>query len=325
MRVMHKFAAMLLAVGVVLALASCAGSYGEDKTQIAVIVKATDSDFWLKVQDGVSAASIEYNIAVTFEGAQNEQDYVAQNKLIQQAIDDGVDAIVLSAISYADSSKLIEKAAKNGIKIVAIDSNVDSEQVALFIGTDNQNAGKKAAEAAIGTLGMDRDIRIGLVGLYESTENGRQREKGFRDAVASVPNAEIVASIHVGSDAESATQGALSLLKAHPEINVLVGLNEWMTLGVGKAIEQLELSHKVRGVGFDTNAQCIEMLEHEHLDVLIAQNPFAIGYLGVQAAHELIADSLAYGDISELFTDVTVVTRENLNDRNVQKILFRFR
>lgn len=319
-----KLLGLCLAAGILLALFSCEASRNE-RTQIAVIVKATDSDFWQKVRDGVNAASIEYNIAVTFDGAESEEDYEEQNRLIQKAIDDNADAIVLSAISYDGSTAYVDKAASRGIKIVTIDSNTSSEAVSLFIGTDNRDAGKQAAQAAVKDFPPVSEIRIGLVGLYESTENGRQREEGFREELKNVPNARIVASVNVASDTESATEGALSLLKNHPEINVLVGFNEWMTLGVGNAIDARGLADSVRGIGFDTNEKCIAMLEDGILDALVAQNPFAIGYLGVKAANDLVADSLAYGDQKEEYTAVTVVTTENLDDRDVQKILFRFR
>ena len=64
------------------------------------------------------------------------------------------------------------------------------------------------------------------------------------------------------------------------------------------------------------------MIESGDMDALIVQNPFAIGFLGVR-----YADDLLQGDTyenREIFTDVTVVTRENLFDEDIQKILFRF-
>ena len=314
----------VLAALLCLALVSCASSFSDDKTQVAVIVKATNSDFWHNVEDGVKAAPIEYNVAVTFEGPESEEDVAAQNRLIEKAISDRVNAIVLSAISYDDSSALIEKAARSGIRIVTIDSTADSSHISLFIGTDNYDAGARAGMAAVQNFAPGDEIRVGLLNIYESTENGRQREEGFRNYMENLPNAEIVASANVGSNTISATAGALSLLYNHPEINVLVGFNEWMTLGVGNAIGQSGLTDKVEGIGFDTNLHCVEMVETGELDALIAQNPFAIGYLGVKAACDLVSDAFAYGDQKELYTDVTTVTRDNLYDSDIQKILFRF-
>lgn len=324
---LKKIFAVFLAFAAVCALlCSCGKEMRENKTDIAVIVKAVDSDFWHNVQDGVNSAATELNVSVTFEGAVNEEDYYSQNKLIRAAIDRKADAIVLSAISYDKSSELVNEAVRNGIKVVTVDSSVDSDLVNLFIGTDNYKAGQSAAQTALEGFSDEVKINIGIVNVYESTQNGRDRENGFRDYISQYANAEISGVVNVSSNTMSATAGALSLMYQHPEINVLVGFNEWTTLGVGNAISQLGLSGKVKGIGFDTNVLCVEMVENGTINALIAQNPFSIGYLGVKAASELVSGNpTSFGEEKELYTDVTTVTRENLFDDDVQKIVFRFR
>ena len=303
------------------ALCSCAGGEN-DKKEIAVIVKAVDSDFWHTVKSGVESAATEYNVSVSFEGPENEEDYIVQNELIAKAVQNGADAIVLSAIDFEKSVETVDEAVRSGVKVVTIDSDVDSKQVSMFIGTDNFAAGRVAGEAAVKGFAPESNIRIGLLNYYESTDNGRQREEGFREYIKGISNAEIVAAVNVSSNTESATAGAVSLLKNNPEINVLVGFNEWMTLGIGNAIKQLSLADKVQGVGFDTNIASIEMLETGEMDTLIVQNPFAIGYLGVEKAAELVSGE---GDgEKQIYTAVTKVTRENLFDPGIQKLIFRF-
>lgn len=105
----------------------------------------------------------------------------------------------------------------------------------------------------------------------------------------------------------SATAAAVSLIKGYPEINVLVGFNEWMALGVGNAIKQLGVKDTVRGIGFDSNVISVGMIETGEMDALIVQNPFAIGYLGVKNAAVLASG----GSISEntIYTAVTPVNK----------------
>ena len=85
-------------------------------------------------------------------------------------------------------------------------------------------------------------------------------EEGLR-AFASENGMTIAAVANVESNTESATAGAKELLSEHPEINVIVGLNEWMTLGVGYAVQDMGLSDKVAAVGFDSNVVSVGMLE----------------------------------------------------------------
>ena len=315
-----KIVSLVLAFSMTVCLCAC--SKTDSKEYIAVIAKAVNSDFWHNVNNGVLSAATEYNVTVTFEGPENEENYYAQNSLIENAVKNGADAIVLSAIDYNNSVATVNAAVREGVKVIAIDSDVNSDAVSLFIGTDNIAAGKEAGKAAVDGFSADSEIIIGLVNYNANTDNGNQREKGFREYIGTVSNARIAASVTAESNEKSATAAAEKLLKQNPRINVIVGFNEWMTLGVGNAVKNLGLSKKVRSVGFDSNLISVGMLETGEMDALIVQNPFAIGYLGVQKAAALISgESLPS---REIYTDVTTVTKENIFDNDIQKILFRF-
>lgn len=313
-----KLIIYLLLISLTLA---CGCSSQQQRQSIAVIVKATDSDFWQSVRRGVNAAATEYNISVTFEGPENEEDYLKQNELINRAVQNGANAIVFSAIDYYQSANAISAAANAGVQIVVIDSGVNSDKINTFIGTDNYKAGQAAAAAAVECRGRSENMRIGIVNYDRNTDNGRQRESGFRDYISALPEAEVVEAVNVDSNTTSATAGAISLLHAHPEINVLVGFNEWMTLGIGNAIQQLGLKDTVTAVGFDNNVISVSMLETGEMDALIVQNPFAMGYLGVQSAADLISGRSVPDNIE---TSATTITKQNMFDEDSQKILFRF-
>ena len=315
-----KIVSLVLAFSMTVCLCAC--SKTDSKEYIAVIAKAVNSEFWHNVNNGVLSAATEYNVTVTFEGPENEENYYAQNSLIENAVKNGADAIVLSAIDYNNSVATVNAAVREGVKVIAIDSDVNSDAVSLFIGTDNIAAGKEAGKAAVDGFSADSEIIIGLVNYNANTDNGNQREKGFREYIGTVSNARIAASVTAESNEKSATAAAEKLLKQNPRINVIVGFNEWMTLGVGNAVKNLGLSKKVRSVGFDSNLISVGMLETGEMDALIVQNPFAIGYLGIEKAAALISgESLPS---REIYTDVTTVTKENIFDNDIQKILFRF-
>lgn len=315
----NKILSVLLCM--LLLLSSCSVK-SDEKKRIAVIVKALDSDFWHSVKNGVDSAATEYNVDVTFEGPENEEDYVNQNKLIMAAVENKVDAIVLSAIDFEHSAETVNSAIREGIKVITIDSDVDSEQVSMFIGTDNFEAGRKAGEAVSNCFSNGDEINIGLINYYKSTDNGIQREDGFRKYISGVANANIIASVNVSSNTESVAAAAAALINENPQINVLVGFNEWMTLGIGNTIKRLGLSDKVCGIGFDTNSISVSMLETGEIDTLIVQNPFAIGYLGVKNAAEIVSGEKV-GE-KELYTEVIAVNKENLFDADIQKMVFKF-
>lgn len=323
MNIKKTLVAFAVVLSLVFCFAGCTGGNLSSKSKtVAVITKGSDSDFWNDVKNGAFSAATEYNIDITFEGPDSEEDYESQNKMIENAVSKNVGAIVLSAIDYEKNAPAVQKAIDKGIKVITVDSDVDADGKELFIGTDNVSAGKKAAEQAIELCKNKKAVNIGIVNYGENTENGKQRLKGFTDYIDKVKNAKVVASVNVESNAESATLGAKQLIEENNGINVLIGFNEWSTLGVGCAIKELNLKDEVFGIGFDSNVNCVGMLETGEIDTLIVQNPFSMGYLSVSKAAELLLGNVKTDGVIE--TDTYVVNRKNMFSPDVQKILFSF-
>ena len=214
---------------------------------------------------------------------------------------------------------LKENMAGKGVKVVVIDSDVDSDAVSCRIGTDNYDAGCKAAEAAM--KDENEEIHIGIVNYDKNSDNGQKREEGFRDTILSDERAGIDAVINVLSDTENAKKRTKKMLKKHPKINVIVTFNEWTTLGVGYAIQELGLKDRVRVVAFDSNVVSVGMLETGEVDTLIVQNSYAMGYLGVETAYKLIN---GYSIKDTIYTDTIAVDKENMYDEECQRRLFAF-
>lgn len=263
---------------------------GEDeldgKKKVVFLTKSTTSAFWRTAYAGANAASTEYNLELLCEGPSSEEDYETQNKMIEKAIKEQVDAIVFSAADFEANADAITKASENGIRVIAVDSEVNSSKVECYIGTDNYEAGRKAGEQALKNPGQE--LHIGIVNFDINSENGQTRELGFREAVEKDSRAEIVDCINVKSSVGDAQQGTIQMLKNHPEINVIVTFNEWTSLGVGYAIEELKMRDRTQVIAFDSNVISVGMLEKGIVDALIVQNPYAMGYLGVESAYELL-------------------------------------
>ena len=312
----------LLAAGVLLlmSMSGCGKEAETGKTQVAMIVKSTESAFFKSDFAGTRATTTEYNLNVTFNGPESEEDYVTQNEMVRQAMEDGVDVIVFSAVDYNANAEIIGQAAQRGIKIVVIDSDVNSSMVSCRIGTNNLQAGVKAAEAAL-AAGED-ELYIGIVNYDVNSANGQQRELGFRQTVEQDPRVKDITTINVLSTTEDARAGAKEMLLSDSRINVVVTFNEWTSLGVGWAIRDLDRGDRTQVVAFDSNVVSVGMLETGEVDALIVQNPYAMGYLGVETAANLINGQT--GGPSVIDTATTIVTRENMYERESQKILFSF-
>lgn len=287
---------------------------------VAVIAKSTTSAFWKSVFAGANAAGTEYNLTLTLEGPENEEDYQTQNEMIRTAVENGAEVIIFSAVDYQANAEAINEAAGDGVKIVIIDSDVDSDQVSCRISTDNYQAGRMAGKAVLS--GDQEELNVGIVNFDKNSANGQQREEGLREELSADRRVRIVDAINVISTTEDSMAGTIEMLEKHPDINVIATFNEWTSLGVSYAIRELGLAEETSVVAFDSNVVCVGMLETGEVDALIVQNPYAMGYLGVECAYNLI-NNLPIED-TQVDTATTVITRENMFEEDCQKVLFSF-
>ena len=253
---MTKTIKRLLPAALAVLLAGCAMQPVDSTTtryRVALVAKNNrDSEFWDAVFTGAEAAATEYNLQLTITAPDDEEDYAAQNQLIADAVEDGAQAIVFSAIDYEANAAAIDAAAAAGVTVISVDSAVNSDNVAAYIGADNYGAGRMAAQSALdGTAGT---LCVGLINYEVNGANGRDREQGARDAFAESGRARITAAVSTHPNAASARADTLAMLRTHPEINVLIALNE-----------------------------TIDALQTGTVDALIVQNTYGMGYLASKA------------------------------------------
>lgn len=289
--------------------------------RVAIVAKSTRTEFWLSVFAGAEAAATEYNIELSITGPETEEDYETQNRMVADAVADGAEALVFSAIDYENNAAAIDAAAESGVRIVAIDSNVDSGAVQTYIGTDNYAAGKMAAQAALD--GVEGQLTVGIVNYDVSSANGQERERGAVDAFEQSGRARVAAVINTLAEAARAQADTAAMLAEHPEINVLLAFNEPTSVGAADAVEGMGLAEDVFLVGFDSNVATIDGLQDGTVDALIVQNPYAMGYLGVESAYRLLSGQ---GGSPEATVDTStrIVNRDNMFTMDSQKALFAF-
>lgn len=305
-----------------LLLSGCAAdAVGSEQHTVALVAKSTETEFWLSVFAGAEAAATEYNLKLSISGPETEEDYEAQNRMVAEAVAAGAEALVFSAIDYENNASAIDDAARAGVKIVAIDSSVASDMVSTYIGTDNYAAGQMAAQAALDRV--EGELVVGIVNYDISSANGQERERGAVALLDESGRAEVVAVINTLAEAGQARDDTADMLAEHPEINVLLAFNEPTSVGAAEAVSELGLSESVFLVGFDSNVATVDGLQEGSVDALVVQNPYAMGYLGVESAYKLLSGQ---GDSLENTVDTStqVVDRENIFTMDSQKALFAF-
>ena len=108
-------------------------------------------------------------------------------------------------------------------------------------------------------------------------------------------------------------------LEKHPELNGCFGTNADAVMLAANAVDQMEKSEEITVMGFAAGSELNAALENGSIDGLIVQNPFGMGYAAVVAAART---ALEIGNEAMVDTGYTWVDRDNLEDENIQQILY---
>ncbi|HZP81206.1 MAG TPA: ABC transporter substrate-binding protein [Chthonomonadaceae bacterium] len=292
------------------------------KLQIAVVPKGTTASFWQTVKAGAEQAGKEMNADIIFQGPTEETDITGQKAILDVQINKKVDAIVMAACNAQTLVPTVEKAQQHGIPVVTIDSGIDPDISLKFIATDNKKGGAAAADALAKLIGPEGG-EVGLLPFVVGAGSSDDREHGFIEQLKQYPNLKLVSKLYSESDVNKAQEKINAMVTAHPNIKGIFAANQAGGVGAAQALKMKGLAGKVKLVAYDAGDEEIAALKAGTIQALVVQRPFDMGYKGVKAAVEAIKAGKVKADKPEMEdTGVTVVTMENFNQPDIQKLLY---
>jgi ribose transport system substrate-binding protein len=286
------------------------------KPVIAVIPKGLAQQFWLTVKQGADAAGAELNAEIIWQGPAKETEIAKQIGIIEDMISRKVDAIVMAACDENALVSTIQRAVDSGIPVITIDSGVKSELPLSFVATDNI-AGAKAGAVELARL-IGGEGPVAQIPIVPGAATSEMRQQGFEEGMAAYPGASIVATQFCNSDVAKAMDVTRDMLTANPELKGIFAACEAAAIGAAQALKTVGRAGEVKLVGFDAAKEQVDLLRDGTIHALVVQSPFQMGYQGVKAALDAINGKEVEKRID---TGVTVVTLENVDTPEVQKLL----
>lgn len=267
---MKKFARTLIAAA---AMSVAAPALAAD---IVVVTHGQANDpFWSVVKNGVemaakhTGANVDYRAPETF-------DMVAMSQLIDAAVNQEPDGLVVSIPDSDALSPSIERAVSAGIPVISINAGSDVSKslgALLHIGQEEYTAGKIAGEKLAsmgGKKGICVNQEVGNVSLD-------QRCEGFADGFGG--NVTVLPTSNDPSEIESKVRAALD---ADPDVDTIMALGA-STAGEPSvaAVKAVGRSGDVQVASFDLSASFLESVAQGDATFAIDQQQFLQGYMAV--------------------------------------------
>lgn len=285
---------------------------------VAVIPKGT-SNFWKIYEAGAKKAATELGVEIVVRGTRFESDVEEQIKMVDYFREKKVSAIIITPLHKDQLVVPVEKAIAEGIPVVVTDSALNSTKTVTFIASNNIQAGQLGGVTLVKALGASANGEVGLLRYLKGSDSTEKREAGaLQELKTGLPKVEIIDSYYSGAILGDVKRACDKMLEEHPKLVGLVTTTTISTKGLLKSLQAKGLAGKIVLVGAGTDEDAIAALRKGEVKALVVQNAFEMGYRGMKAA---VATLKGEKVEKQFFTDVVLVTAENIDSPDVQRLL----
>lgn len=298
-------AALLLAS--VLTACSGTGDDGSDdgpETDLtyAVVTHGGPGDaFWDRVKAGAERAGDDYGVEVRYS---SDPDPAKQAQLVDAAVADSVDGIVVSMANPDGLESSVKAAVAAGVPVITINSGIDKS--AEFGALTHIGQSESIAGAAVGARLKDEGLSHGICVIHEAGNVGLEE----RCAAAAEAFGGKMTNLQVdGSDDNAVTATITSQLQADPAIDVVLTLGGQQAVDAVAAVDQAGSTAPV--ATFDLSEDVLADIKDGTILFAVDQQPYVQGFLGITGLYLRSINGNDIGGGQPINSGPAFVTKDN--------------
>lgn len=273
------FKTMLAGLALGLGLAIASPQANSEDIKIAVVTHGQSADsYWGVVKKGVDDAAKLMGVEVSYQAPQTT-DMVAMSRMIDAAVTQKVQGLVVSIPDATALEKSVKAAADAGIPVIVIDSGepeVERLGLKLYVGTtsyfDQGMLAAKRLVAAGVTHGVCANHEPGNL-VNESACDGFK--EGMKTLGAQGDRVEI------SLDPTDTGVRIIAYLSAHPDTNGILAVGAPAAANIVAALREKGVLDKYKIGHFDVNADTLKALAASETLFSFDAQQYLMGYLPV--------------------------------------------
>lgn len=286
MRTFCKAAAL---AAMTMATAHCGGGSGAagkaagEKFTIAMIAKSSTNPVFLASRTGAEAAAkqLSDSLHITIEInwlTPPQEDGQVQAQRIQQAVNEGADAILLSCSDAGKVTGAINDAVGRGVPVMTFDSDAPESKRFAFYGVDDAKTGALVM-AELSRL-MNGKGKVAILAGNQNAPNLQHRVQGAQQEAAKYPGISIVGVFNHVETPQDAAAEVIRAGNAYPDIQ------GWAMIGGWALFTQTLLTDlnpaKIKVASVDALPAELAYVDKGVVPVLLAQSVYEWGNIGVR-------------------------------------------
>lgn len=284
---------------------------GKNKITIAMIAKSSTNPVFLAARTGAERAAAEISQKEGIQVTVNwltppQEDGQIQAQRIQQAVNDGADAILISCSDAGKVTGAINDAVARGVAVMTFDSDAPQSQRFAYYGVDDMKTGQQTM-AELATL-MGGKGKVGILAGNQNAPNLQNRVKGAKEEAAKHPGMTVIGTFNHVETPQDAAAEVVRVNNAYPDIQGWAMIGGW-PLFTRALLTDLNPA-KIKVASVDALPAQLEYIEKGVVPTLLAQSVYLWGDVGVRT----IVDKLHFNkEVPAMIPmELVKVTKENL-------------
>jgi ribose transport system substrate-binding protein len=293
-------------------------SAGGHKT-ITLITGVKSDPFYITMTCAAQAEAKAKGFGFTADGSA-QWDVSVQRPLIDSVAASRPNGLMIAPVDTSALTPSLKQIQAAGTKLALVDTTVSDPSVGITrISSDNEKGGQVAADALAQQMGGKGSVVVISVKPGVSTTDARI--KGFTEEMAAkYPGMAVLPTLYDNDLPATAASQIQSTLAAHPDLGGVFAGNTNTGQGIATGLQQAGKQGAVKVAAFDAEPDEVAALKAGTLQVLVAQDPAAIG---TEAVDQLAAAFSGRPVEKQIGTTMVAITKDTMNDPNVSKYFYK--
>ena len=302
--------ALTLLVGLAVGTAQGAAPRDGKKYRIAFLLKNLQSPFFIRMAEAAEQCDKDFDeISVDILAPQTPYSIDEQIQLVEQAITNRVDAIVITPCDSVGIVPAVKKANEAGILVVTPNTKSMGGNILAYVGVENYNVGYDLGVALCEALKSKGKVLLMEGKAGNST--AEERAVGFKDAIKKYPDIELLDTQPADFDRAKAMTVMENWLQTYDQIDGVLSINKDMGLGAVQAIHAAGRENEIISITFDLDDDVKDALREGLLYASGDQNEKSQAYIGIATALFALK---GYAVDNNQLLPITIVTKDMLDD-----------
>lgn len=291
MRKLKVLISSVAAIGLAIGVSGCskpgdAAKGSSDGYRVAYIARAQTDSYAAWLANEMKLAAKDYK-DITLEVFDGQADDEIENKMIENAVANNYNAIIVQPNNGEAQRPYVEQAVGAGIKVVTTNPKIDGIKGSSTVDSNPYDQAKAAAEIAVKQVPQNAKVVVllGPAGNFHSSERRVAWKENFFDKR---PDVKILAEDIANWNKDEAQAFMEDWSIAYGKIDAVISMNDNMAAGAIEVVKNNPAYATMQAYGTDGTPEGVLLVKDGKMTATVLQDAKELAQLIIKDTHALL-------------------------------------